>query len=329
VFAAFERMVDPYPAADPGMPPKGFLAFCWHYTRPFAVPLLVTAVLTALMSVIEVVFFAFVGDLVDWLAAADRATFVADHGRELVMMGLVVVVGFPVVALFQNLFMFQAVYGNFPMLVRWQAHRYILGQSLEFFHNEFAGRVSQKVMQTALAVREVVTKVLEVFVYVVVYFVGTLYLVGRADLWLTLPLVLWLAAYVGILVHYIPRLQKVSMSQADARAHMTGRIVDSYTNISDGEALRPHCATSEDFYARDAMRRVHGHRATAQMRLVTTRMTLALNVAERPSACSRSPARLIYLAGCTLDSMTLGGARLRRRSRPAHAGRWRIGSCGK
>ena len=270
MYARFERLVDPYPTGDPGMPPKGFLAFCWHYTRPFAVPLAITAVLTAAMSVIEVVFFAFVGDLVDWLAAADRATFVADHGRELVLMGLVVVVGFPLVALFQNLFMFQAVYGNFPMLVRWKAHRYILGQSLEFFHNEFAGRVSQKVMQTALAVREVVTKVLEVFVYVVVYFVGTLYLVGRADLWLTLPLILWLAAYVAILVNYIPRLQKISMNQADARALMTGRVVDSYTNIQTIK-LFAHTAREHD-YARDAMDEfmvtVHG-----QMRLVT-----ALNV---------------------------------------------------
>src|SRR5690606_4452628 len=100
----------------------------------------------------------------------DRATFLADHGGELIVMGLVVMIGFPLASLFQNLFMFQAIYGNFPMLVRWKAHRYILGQSLEFFHNEFAGRVSQKVMQTALAVREVVTKVLDVFVYVAVYF---------------------------------------------------------------------------------------------------------------------------------------------------------------
>ena len=95
MFAVFERMVDPYPAGDPGMPPKGFLAFCWHYTRPFAVPLLVTAVLTALMSVIEVVFFAFVGDLVDWLAAADRATFVAAHGRARVRRGRVTSQGPP------------------------------------------------------------------------------------------------------------------------------------------------------------------------------------------------------------------------------------------
>ena len=266
MFAAFERLVDPYPRAAPEMPPKGFFAFCYHYTRPFLGPLIAIGLLTALISVIEIVFFAFVGDLVDWLSAADRATFLADHGGELAAMGLVVVVGFPLAMLFQNLLMFQTVYGTFPMLVRWKAHRYILGQSLDFFHNEFAGRVSQKVMQTALAVRETVTKIIDVFVYVVVYFIGTLYLVGRADLWLTLPLILWLAAYVGILVFFIPRLQRISMAQADARAQMTGRVVDSYTNIQTIK-LFAHTLREQD-YARDAMDEfmVTVHR---QMRLVT------------------------------------------------------------
>jgi ATP-binding cassette subfamily B multidrug efflux pump len=275
VFAAFERLVDPYPAAEPEMAPKGLFAFCYHYTRPFLRPLLIMAALTALISVIEIVFFAFIGDLVDWLSAADRATFLDDHGGELIVMGLVVVIGFPLATLIQNLFMFQTIYGNFPMLVRWKAHRYILGQSLDFFHNEFAGRVSQKVMQTALAVRETVTKVLDVFVYVVVYFVGTLYLVGRADLWLTLPLIVWLAAYVGILFFFIPRLQRISMVQADARAQMTGRVVDSYTNIQTIK-LFAHTLREQD-YARDAMDEfmVTVYR---QMRLVTE-LNVALHVA--------------------------------------------------
>jgi ATP-binding cassette subfamily B multidrug efflux pump len=275
VFAAFERMVDPYPAEEPAMPPKGLFAFCYHYTRPFLVPLIVMAALTALISVIEIVFFAFIGDLVDWLAAADRGTFLDAHGGELIVMGLVVVVGFPLATLVQNLLMFQTIYGNFPMLVRWTAHRYILGQSLDFFHNEFAGRVSQKVMQTALAVRETVTKVLDVFVYVVVYFLGTLYLVGRADLWLTLPLIVWLAAYVGILVVYIPKLQRISMTQADARAQMTGRVVDSYTNIQTIK-LFAHTRREQD-YARDAMDEfmVTVYR---QMRLVTA-LNISLHVA--------------------------------------------------
>mgnify|MGYP002075765438 FL=1 len=266
MFAWFENLVDPYPPEEPSMPPRGLVAFTWHYTRPLVPWLVAMSLLTALIAVIEVVFFAFIGNLVDWLAAADRATFLADHGVELVVMGLVIVIGFPAATLFQSFLMFQTIYGNFPMLVRWQTHRYILGQSLDFFHNEFAGRVSQKVMQTALAVRETVTKVLDVFVYVAVYFTGTLVLVAQADLLLTLPLLVWLAAYVGILVHYVPKLQAVSSLQADARAQMTGRVVDSYTNIQTIK-LFAHTLRERD-YARDAMDSFMDT-VRAQMRLVT------------------------------------------------------------
>jgi ATP-binding cassette subfamily B multidrug efflux pump len=275
LYAFFERLIDPYPPAEPERPPEGLFAFCLHYSRPFLPWLAVMSVLTAAISVIELVFFAFIGNLVDWLAAADRATFIAEHGGELIVMAAVILVVFPFVTLLQNLFMFQTIYGNFPMLVRWKAHRYILGQSLEFFHNEFAGRVSQKVMQTALAVRETVTKVLDVFVYVAVYFVGTLVLVAQADLWLALPLVVWLAAYLGILWRYLPRLQAISNLQADARAQMTGRIVDSYTNIQTVK-LFAHTLREQD-YARESMDEfmVTVHR---QMRLVTE-LNVALHIA--------------------------------------------------
>jgi ATP-binding cassette, subfamily B, multidrug efflux pump len=273
VFAFFERMVDPYPPADPPRPPRGLVAFCMHYARPALFPLIAMSVLTAVISATEVLFFGYIGNIVDWLSTADRATFFADHGARLALMAFVVLVVFPLATFVQSLFMHQAIYGNFPMLVRWKAHRYILSQSLNFFHNEFAGRVSQKVMQTALAVRETVTKVLDVFVYVVVYFGGTLLLIGQADLWMTVPLLVWLAAYVGILAYFIPRLQAVSSAQADARAQMTGRIVDSYTNIQTIK-LFAHTLREQD-YARDAMDEfmVTVHR---QMRLVT-QLTVSLH----------------------------------------------------
>jgi ATP-binding cassette subfamily B multidrug efflux pump len=152
------------------------------------------------------------------------------------------------------------------MRVRWLAHRYLLEQSLPFFQDEFAGRVSQKVMQTALAIRETVVKLMDVFVYVVVYFTGALILVGRSEAWLMAPLVLWLCGYLVLMRVFVPRLKHISMAQADARAHMTGRIVDSYTNI---QTLKLFAHTqAEQAYARGAM---DGFMATVhrQMRLVT------------------------------------------------------------
>ncbi|MCB1487542.1 MAG: ABC transporter ATP-binding protein, partial [Bauldia sp.] len=127
MFAYFEKLVDPYPTAEPSMPPKGVLAFCLHYSRPLAGPLIAMSILTAIISLIEIFFFAFVGNLVDWLSNADRATFFDDHGWELAGMAAVILIGFPLATFIQSLFMFQTIAGSFPMLVRWKAHRYILG----------------------------------------------------------------------------------------------------------------------------------------------------------------------------------------------------------
>ena len=300
MFAQFEKLVDPYPVVEPSMPPKGVLAFCLHYSRPLAGALIAMSILTAIVSLIEIFFFAFVGNLVDWLSNADRATFFQEHGWELAGMAAVILIGFPLVTFVQSLFMFQTIAGNFPMLVRWKAHRYILGQSLDFFHNEFAGRVSQKVMQTALAVRETVTKVLDVFVYVAVYFIGTLVLVGRSDLWLIVPLVAWLVAYFGILFYFVPRLQSISTLQADARAQMTGRVVDSYTNI---QTIKLFAHTlREQAYARDAMDEflVTVHR---QMRLVT-QLTLSLHVVNSLLLASVAG---VAVFGWQQDVVSLGG----------------------
>ena len=182
--------------------------------------------------------------------------------------------------------MFQTIYGNFPMLVRWKAHRYILGQSLEFFHNEFAGRVSQKVMQTALAVRETVTKVLDVFVYVDRLFHR--YAGSRRP---GRPLACRAADRLAGGLYRHPRsissrsCSAISSLQADARAQMTGRVVDSYTNIQTIK-LFAHTLREQD-YARDAMDEflvtVHG-----QMRLVTK---LTVCAAHRQFAAARLRSR--------------------------------------
>ena len=130
-------------------------------------------------------------------------------------------------------------------------HRYLLRQSMNFFANEFAGRVATKVMQTSLAIRESVIKLLDVFVYVSVYFISMMVLVASSELRLMLPMVLWLVVYVALITYFVPKLKQVSREQADARSMMTGRVVDSYTNISTVK-LFSH-AKREAGYARDGM----------------------------------------------------------------------------
>lgn len=273
MFRFFEQRIDPYPKGEPTTPPRGLIPFLLHYSRPLLPWLLAMSVLTAAISVLEITFFDFMGQLVDWLGKADRSGFMATHGGQLLGMAVLVVLVYPLLVLVQSLIIHQTIFGNYPMIARWLSHRYLLRQSVSFFQDEFAGRISQKVMQTALSLRETVMKLMDVFVYVIVYFVGTVVLVGRADMWLTLPLALWLVGYLLILFYFVPRLQRVSMAQSDARAQMTGRIVDSYTNIQTIK-LFAHTMREQD-YARGAMdefmQTVHG-----QMRLVT-QLTVSLH----------------------------------------------------
>ncbi|MEM7041425.1 MAG: ABC transporter ATP-binding protein [Pseudomonadota bacterium] len=266
LFRWFEARINPFPDEEPTKPPTGLVAFCLHYAWPVRKTLAFMSLTSVAISIMEVMLFGFMGQLVDWLSEADRATFLADEGSTLALMALFILLLMPVTILLGSLIIHQSLLGNFPMILRWQAHRYLLGQSLAFFQDEFAGRVATKVMQSSLAVREVVIKVLDVLLYVAVYFTSMVILVASSDLRLSAPLIVWLIAYVAALWYFLPKLQEVSKRQADARSVMTGRVVDSYTNIQTVK-LFSH-AQREVAYARDSMEgfleTVHG-----QMRLAT------------------------------------------------------------
>ena len=251
MFGWFESRLNPYPAAEPTVPPQGLFAFCWHYTKPAAPWLIIMSVCSMLIAVGEVTLFQFLGSLVDWLTTADRATFLEKEGTKLFWMGAIILVGLPGTVAVASMVMHQVLLGNYPMIARWLMHRYLLRQGMTFFANEFAGRVATKVMQTSLAVRETVMKILDVFVYVVSYFVSMLVVVAAADWRLLAPLVVWMVLYVSIVAYFVPRLRQISKEQADTRSMMTGRIVDSYTNIATVK-LFSH-AGREETYARESM----------------------------------------------------------------------------
>ncbi len=251
MFDWFERRLNPYPSEEPVAPPKGLFAFCWHYSKPAAGWLALMAFLTALIAVGEVALFQFLGDIVDWLTNADKATFLQNEGHKLIWMGALVLIGLPLIAGLDLLIMHQMMLGNYPMIARWQMHRFLLRHSMTFFANEFAGRVATKVMQTSLAVRETVMKILDVFVYVVTYFLSMIVIIAAADWRLMLPILAWLGIYVGIVAYFVPRLRKIAAQQADARSLMTGRVVDSYTNIATVK-LFSH-AGREEVYAKESM----------------------------------------------------------------------------
>ncbi|HUH94676.1 MAG TPA: ABC transporter ATP-binding protein [Casimicrobiaceae bacterium] len=266
MFAFFERLVDPYPEAAPVTPPRGFFAFLWACSRGLRGFLFATTLLTAVIGAFEALLFAFLGSIVDWLAKVEPARLWAQEGPRLLLLAGVLAGSILLVAL-QSTIKQQTLFGNFPMLLRWNFHRLMLAQSMSFYQDEFAGRIATKVMQTALAVRDTWLIVTELLVFVVIYFVTLLAVLGGFDPRLLVPFLAWLALYVAALVYFVPRLGRVARQQADARSLMTGRITDAYTNIATVK-LFSH-ARRESAYARGAMQEFLGTVHT-QMRLVTS-----------------------------------------------------------
>ncbi len=266
MFRYFENLIKPFPTQDPQQPPSGLWQFCRHYTAGVEPHLITMSILTALIAIMEVTLFGFLGQLVDWLSSKDPASLWQDEGSTMLLLGLLILVGLPLTVYLHSSVVHQALLGNYPMRIRWQAHRYLLGQSLSFYQNEFAGRIATKVMQTALSVREAVMKMLDVLLFVSVYFIGMMVVIASSDWRLTAPLLVWFTVYLATLRFFIPRLRAISAKQADARSLMTGNIVDTYTNIMTVK-LFSHARREADF-AQDSMQ---GFLSTVhpQMRLVT------------------------------------------------------------
>jgi len=228
--------------------------------------LILMAILTAITAISEAMLIGILGQVVDWLATSDPETFVAETWQTLLVMSVFMLLVIPLANAGRSLVVHQTLMGNLPMSVRWQAHRYLLNHSYGFFQNEFSGRIATKVMQTSLAVRDTVMKLLDVILFVIIYVVTTLFLVANADPRLVVPLLIWLLLYIAVQRHFVPRMKNIATLQADARSMMTGRIVDSYTNIITLK-LFSH-SSRESAYVKEGMSEflntVH-----PQMRLVT------------------------------------------------------------
>ncbi|MCZ8073771.1 MAG: ABC transporter ATP-binding protein [Paucibacter sp.] len=264
-FAWFERRVDPFPDAPPPRPPQGFFPFVWSATQGMRGLILAMTVLTAGIGAFEALLFAMLGSVVDVLSqVAPERLWAQEKGRLALLAGILLLS--PLLIALQALSKYQGLSANFPMRLRWNFHRHLLGQSMSFFADEFAGRVSAKLMQTALAVRDCVLIVTDILVFITIYFITMLGVVGSFDLVLVLPFLGWLLCY-GLALHFfVLRLGRAASAQADARSLMTGRITDAYTNISTVK-LFSHSQREAQF-ARSAMQEFLGT-AYRQMRLVS------------------------------------------------------------
>jgi len=266
MFRFFETLIDPFRAHETRMPPPTLAGFYWHYTKPVLPVLLALMVVGLIVSLIEVSIFRYVGAIVDMLKTTTPEQVLHDYGWTFAWMAFVVIVARPVATVLHDLLVQQSLAPSFTNLVRWQTHRYVLRQTVGFFTNDFAGRIASKIIQTGPALRESVVQVCDALWFVTIYSISSLVLFSHLNAWLTIPLAVWIGVFVFVLWYFVPRIRQRSVIVADARSMLTGRIVDSYTNI---QTVKLFAHTSrEDDYARDTMED-HTRKFRRSTRLIT------------------------------------------------------------
>jgi len=247
----FENLISPFPKELIRTPPKSLFKFAWLCIKDIKLYIGLMAILTAVIASFEAILYAILGKLVDLMVESGPSQFFNNHMNFLLLIAAILIGSTFFVAI-RAMIKHQALAGAFPMRMRWNFHRLLLNQSINFYNNEFSGRIAAKVMQTTLALRDMWFILSDILVYVIVYITTMIILVGSLNTLLYFPFLIWLSIYIATLFYFIPKLAKLSKNQADARSLMTGRITDAYTNINTVK-LFSH-AGRESKYAKNAMK---------------------------------------------------------------------------
>jgi ATP-binding cassette subfamily B multidrug efflux pump len=263
----FESLVDPYVRySDTDTPPDRLWPFLNEYLRPARRVMVWAGLSVLVVALIEVWLIWYLGHLVDLLGTTTPAEVSREHGLELGLVAVFLLVLRPLIQGGSAALLNQSLMPNVGTIVRWRSHRHVLRQSVGWFQNDFAGRIANRMMQTAPAVGEVTFQTFDALVYSAVYLGGALWLLSEADPRLAVPLVIWLGLYVWLVAWTVPRVGRASKAFSDARSAITGRIVDSYTNIQSVK-LFAH-TREEEAYAGEAIE--HARETFAgQMRVIT------------------------------------------------------------
>jgi ATP-binding cassette subfamily B multidrug efflux pump len=266
MFSRFEKVLDPTDLPERPEPPGGLIAFYWHFARQAKGLFLALFVIEFFIAISDTAVPWFIGRVIKLVTSVSADRFLEETWPWLVGMAFVILAFRPGIVLARYLVTNQAIAGPFTNLIRWQSHWHVVRQSWAFFQNDFAGRISNRVMQTGPALRESLVSSVTAVWYILVYGVTAIVMVATADWWLTAPILLWFVGYVALLVYFVPKLRDRSKLTSEARSLMMGRIVDSYTNILTVKLFaRPR---DEDDYVRDAVEH-HTGRFLAQQRLIT------------------------------------------------------------
>ncbi len=267
MFRFFEGLVDPYTAyQETDTPPKRLYPFLRNYAEPFKGVLLITGVMSLVIAGIEIWLLGYVGRLVDTLSSGSPAEVWARYGVEFILVAVFILTLRPATHIFQVMLLNNTIMPNFATLVRWRAHKHVLRQSVGWFEDDFAGRIANRIMQTPSAAAEVMFQLFDALTFAAAYVVAAIILLGQADIRLIIPLLMWLIPYLFLLRWVVKRIGPASEAASNARSKVTGRIVDSYTNIHSVKMFAHH--DREINYAKEAIE--EGRRTfQAEMRLYT------------------------------------------------------------
>ncbi|KAE9647243.1 ABC transporter ATP-binding protein [Pseudomonas sp. PB103] len=251
LYRRFEQLIDIFRDAPTASPPDRVWPFYTYYLKqvwPSFAALLVVGLFAAL---IEVALFSYLSRIIDLAQGTPNPNFFHDHAFELTWMVVVALVLRPIFFGLHDLLVHQTLSPGMTSMIRWQNHRYVLKQSLNFFQNDFAGRIAQRIMQTGNSLRDSAVQAVDALWHVVIYAISALVLFAEADWRLMIPLLTWIVAYIGALYYFVPRVKQRSVEASDARSKLMGRIVDGYTNIA---TLKLFAHTNfEQHYAKEAI----------------------------------------------------------------------------
>ena len=251
LYRRFEQLIDIFREAPSAAPPNTVWAFYIYYLRqvwPLFAALLVVGLVAAL---IEVSLFSYLSTLIDLAQGTPNTEFFSIHSGELIWMAVVALIIRPVFFGLHDLLVHQTLSPSMTSMIRWQNHSYVLKQSLNFFQNDFAGRIAQRIMQTGNSLRDSAVQAVDALWHVLIYAISSLVLFAEADWRLMIPLLTWIVLYIGALYYFVPRVKERSVVSSDARSKLMGRIVDGYTNIT---TLKLFAHTNyEQQYAREAI----------------------------------------------------------------------------
>ena len=266
MFRFFENLVDPYcDYPETNVPPRRLWPFLKDYAQPFKKVFVVTAILSLIVAAIEIGLIHYMGRVVD-LLSGEPAQVWQDHGTELILLAVFILTLRPLIQLLDVLLLNNTILPNFGTLIRWRSHKHVLRQSVGWFENDFAGRIANRIMQTPPAAGEVVFQVFDAITFALAYIIGAAILLWYADPLLMLPLVIWFALYALLIRWTVRRVGPASQAASDARSTVTGRVVDSYSNIHSVKMFAHH--DTELTYAREAIEKTR-RTFQSEMRIYT------------------------------------------------------------